>query len=248
MGESLAEKLLEGNLSDENGVYMTEEEKEEAISRILFKKEGITEEVMEAKLFPFEQSGYLTAEQKLDLLLYMKQRDRQTGMGYCLLNELGAEGKTVFTEQDVDRVYLMNRRKGMPLSWEEKQNFFVKRLLKRRGAGLVENLLRLGGDAILFGECAKESGQENSESRIKLKKGNMVYSFPFLNVSFEEEERVIRVIIQNEKQGELTQNAPIWQWERPDGIKITAIRPPVAEHWGMTIFLGGDGEGKCQSQ
>lgn len=211
---------------------------ESKIGRILFREELFTPETAERYVFPFEQSGYLSAEQKLELLLYETEKRRRKGEDVCLLTELGRK-KTVITEETVTELYLKWRRECRCFfSWEEKRVILVRRLASRIWAGGLGILLRIGGDAIEIGTYVTT---KNKEENIGVRKGDKTFRFPFLSVSSEEEtERIVRNLISRELHGEITVQNPLWCHERPDGTRLYATRPPASPHWGMKIIFGNE--------
>ena len=201
----------------------------------MFREEKITELQTEKYIFPFEQAGYLTTQQKLELLLYETERRKKEGKPVCLLSELGKR-QTVISEESVTELYLNWRQEEQCFfSWEEKKNIVVQWLGNRLGDGVVGILTRIGGDAIEIGSYATT---ENKKGMIGVQKGNQTFRFPFLEYSSEEElERGIRNLIAREKHGEMTRNNPLWCHERQDGIRLYASRPPASPHWGMKMVF-----------
>ncbi len=214
---------------------------ESQVEKILFWEEKLTWSDVEQFVFPFEQSGYLTAEQKLELLLFDAEKREKEGGHVCLLTEL-AKNKTIITEETISDLYLQRKREERCFfSWEEKKEILVRRLACRLGIGVVGMLVRIGGDAIEFGTYGS-----NKENKIGVRKGDITFRFPFLEFSSEEEvERTVRNLINREKHGEITVQNPLWCHERQDGIKLYASRPPASPHWGMIIIF--ENERNCQS-
>jgi len=242
--------LLRSKLTERGVRCDTGENKEELyreIYRILYREEKMKMEQMEKLFFPFEQSGFLNAEQKLALLLYQTEKKNTGGGIGKLLKELVNQEEEIITERRVDAYYIQQRKEGKCFfSWEEKKNFFALRLLDRFGAGVVELLNRIGGDELLLGEFCpntKEEILEKTENKIGIRRGSRILRFPFLKITEEELERVIRVIITREKMGEITMQNPVWRKECPDGRKMKAIRPPGSENWGLIIQYKEEGGG-----
>lgn len=225
--------------------YQMEKEKlKKRIDRILFEELNLTREEIEKYIFPFEQSGYLTAEQKLELLVTTQERRRERGEQCHLLRQLSKERKTIITEKEITESYLMRRREGECFfSWEEKKSILVCRLADQLGDGVVGLLTKIGGDAIEFGDCIT-SKQKEYKGKIGIRNGDEMFFFSFLGLESEEEmETIIRNLVTKEKRGEMTSQSPVWSYERPDGTKLYAVRPPVSPHWGFRIEFG-KGEGK----
>ena len=214
------------------------------IDTILFGEGGMSADRVEKCLFPFEQSGYLTTEQKLDLLLYKNEKSREKGEDIRLLDEWIKKGISVVTEKEISESYIKWRRSAeFFFSWEEKKEFLVRRFAEQLGVGLVGILLRLGGDAIAIGEYCSYHGK--IESRLEVRKGEYKIALPCLEFDSEEEiECVIRRVIEGEKKGEITRINPCWKSERQDGTRLMAIRPPATDHWGLEIIFGNGEEKK----
>lgn len=201
----------------------------------MFREEQLSRMYLEQFIFPFEQSGYLTAEQKLELLLCETEKRKRGGEQICLLTMLG-KGNSNITEEMISELYLEWRREGRCFFlWEEKKAILLHRLAGLLRDGPAGMLFELGGDAV-------EIGTYNStgigKEKIGIWKGNIAFRLPFLEWSSEEEtERVIRNLISRERHGEITMNAPLWCHERQDGTEMFASRPPASPHWGMRIVF-----------
>lgn len=229
-------------ISEENNIIReSKRELEDRIGKVLFGEGGMSVERAEKLLFPFEQSGYLNAEEKLDLLLY--QEEKREGADRTLLDEWIKKNIAVITEKEISEVYIKRRKdRDFFFSWEEKKEFLIHHLSNQFGMGVVGILLRLGGDAIAIGECC--SCCEKAERRLEVRKGERILTFPCLEFSSEEEmEFIIRRIIEREKKGEMTRKYPVWKSERCDGTQLVATRPPATAHWGLEIVIG-NAEGK----
>lgn len=243
---NLEEKIkeqLQTKLYDEEVLYgkYSLEEVRKRVERYMFGEEHMTVEWAERCLFPFEQSGYLTTMQKLELLIYLDRKKKRKGETATLLPKL-YEGNEKITEKEIEKLYLKSRKddEGF-LSGEEKREFLVCRMVNQVTDGLIGILLSLGGDEVLLGECCPYQDMEEqgrSECRIGIRKGGRIYRFTFLKFASEEElERTIRNQIMKEKKGEITRQSPVWHRESADGTCLYAIRPPAAMHWGMKISL-----------
>lgn len=230
-------------ISEENN-FITESKREleDRIEKILFEEGGMDAEGAEKFLFPFEQSGYLTAEQKLDLLLYKNEKVKEKGEDISLPDEWIKKGISVVTEKEISESYIKWRQKAeFFFSWEEKKEFLVRRFAEQLGIGLVGILWRLGGDAIAIGEYCSYRGK--IENRLEIRKGEHTIVLPCLEFFSEDEmECVIRRVIEGERKGEMTRANPCWKSERPDGIRLMAIRPPAAVHWGLKVVFGSGEE------
>ena len=229
--------FLQGKISEKNGKCQNEEKEriESRVERILFWEEQMSQTYIEQFIFPFEQSGYLTTEQKLELLLYETEKRKRGGEEICLLTMLGREN-TDITEQMISELYLQWRCDGRCFFlWEEKKTILIQRIAALLRDGVAGMLFKIGGEAIEFGTYgSKGNGKEN----IGIWKGEVAFRFPFLKFSSEDElERVIRNLINREKHGEITVCNPLWCYVRQDGTEMYASRPPASPHWGMKIVF-----------
>jgi len=235
-GEGAVAVLLRQRLQEKK--YRNEKEKlENRIYRILFEEQNLTREETERYIFPFEQSGYLTAEQKLELLLAAKEQEAERGMAEKLIKELSNGSKKTITEEKITELYLRWRREEKCFfSWEEKKSILVCRMAGQLRDGVVGMLMRIGGDAIELGSCVATKTKKENKEQIGIRNGDDTLCFPFLNFSSEEElERIIRNLVTKERRGEITSQTPEWRYERPDGTRLYAVRPPVSPHWGFRM-------------
>ena len=224
-------------MSEKNRIYQVEKKEivESKVERILFWEEQLSQTYMEQFIFPFEQSGYLTVYQKLELLIFEAEKRKRGGEEICLLTMLG-EGNTDITEEMISELYLEWRREGRCFFlWEEKKTILIQRIAALLRDGVAGLLFKMGGDAIELGTCNEE---EIRKEYIGIWKGKVAFRFPFLKFSSEDEmERVIRNLINREKHGEITVCNPLWCHVRQDGTEMYASRPPASPHWGMRIVF-----------
>lgn len=217
------------------------EKLQEVIYEILFQELRLSVEEIEQFFIPFGQAGYLSAQQKFELMLFVLEKEY--GSSYMFLE--GKENYDVVTDKDVEQVYFEWALEGvMYLSEEEKKEFFVRSLADRFGLGIIEVLKRTAPDGILLGEfCPAGNGGQNIEERIAVYFGGLIVYLPFLKIDSKEELlRIIKYALAMEHKGELTMMEPMLDFVREDGTCITAIRPPAGKDWGIRIMYGAAGK------
>ena len=217
------------------------EKVKEELYEILFYEQGLTAEDIEYYFIPFGQAGYLTSRQKFEIMTYVLQKE----YGSSLIVLKGTEKYCVFTEDDVEELYLTwTLEERLYLSQEDKKDFFVQGLLDRLGLGVVELLKRVAPDGFLIGElCPADYENEAIEERVAICSQGTVIRLPFLALENKEELiRIIKYIIAMENRGELTMMDPIMDFVREDGTCITAVRPPARKDWGIRVLYGAAGK------
>lgn len=218
------------------GRCFNEFEIREQIYQILFYEGKLKPEEIEQFFIPFGQAGFLTHRQKLELLLFVCEKE----YGNCIGFVYELEGKNVIKGSRIDELYLnWALEDRLFLSLEEKREFFVQYLSDRLGLGILELLKRMTREGILIGECCPAGDGETVERRIAIcNEGRLVW-FPFLAPGNTEElPRIIKQVVAKENKGELTMIDPFWEYVREDGTCITAIRPPAGRFWGLRILYG----------
>ena len=219
-----------------NGVRLTESEVWDCIYEILFLELNFQVEEIEQYFIPFGQAGFLSARRKLEIMLFILQKDY--GHSFWFLQEI--QDISVIREETIEQIYLTWALEGrLYLSEEEKKEFFVQVLADQMGLGVVAVLQRLALDGIMLGVLCPALEKENAEKRIAICNHGKVIWLPFLEI--EEKLELIRImkqIIAKENKGELTMIEPFWECVREDGSCITAVRPPAGEDWGIRILYG----------
>ena len=218
------------------GHCFTEQETKENIYELLFQQRKTRVRDIEEYFIPFCQAGYLSPRQKLELMLFVLEKDY--GNSYGFLYEL--EGKSVVRDALIEEIYLAWALEDrLILSVEEKREFFVQTLTDRIRLGGLEVLKRLALDGIMLGECCPPAKDEPPEKRAAICSNGKIIWMPFLAIEDGTELiRIIKRVVAEENRGELTAMDPFWECVREDGTCITAIRPPAAKYWGLKIFYG----------
>jgi len=217
--------------------YFDREEVGKELYEILFYEQEITVDEIERFFIPFGQAGYLSPQQKFELILFVLEKD----YGHSWLFLEGAENCQVITAGDICDVYLQWSLEGrLYLSEEEKKEFFIQNLLDQLGLGVFEVLKRVASEGFLIGElCPTFYEKEPMEERIAIYSGGTVIRLPFLATKNKEEMiRLIKYMLIVENRGELTVLEPILDYVQEDGTCITAVRPPAGNDWGIRILYG----------
>lgn len=219
-----------------NGHSFSEKELWEEIYEILFFELKADSEDIERYFIPFGQAGYLSAKRKLELMLFVMEKDY--GDCFYFLQEV-AEWQVV-SEEMMEQLYLEWAMEGrLILSEEEKKEFFVRVLTDQLGLGVVALLRRIAMDGIMMGELCPPARQTNGRGKIAVCNQGKLLWLPFLDIEEKEElVRIIKKIIAGENKGELTVMEPFWECVTEDGSCITAIRPPAGDDWGIRIMYG----------
>ncbi len=209
---------------------------------LLFCEYHLTLDDIEQYLFPFDQSGYLSAKHKFELMLFVVDKDGITDTKF-LLDLL--ECDSVITEEKIESTYLeWAKEDRLILSEEEKVEFYLKNLMEKLGFGVLEVLEDIAAEGVLLGEmCPKRRPGDPEKERIAIcREGRLTY-LPFLRTEEEEEiRRIITGVIAGENKGELTMMEPVWECVRDDGTCLTAVRPPAGTSWGLRILYSAAGK------
>lgn len=216
------------------GVVLSEQEICEKIYKILFQERHTKLKDIEQYFIPFGQSNFLTARQKLEIMLFVLEKEK--GSRYQFLCELGRQ--SIVSEQWIDKIYFSWAKEDrLYLSPEEKKEFFVKSLADRLGLGVFSVLERIALDGILLGEFCPSSGNEPAEKRVAVYNNGKIVMLPFLALESNEElVHMIKAVVARENKGELTLMEPFWECVREDGTCMTAVRPPAGKNWGLRIL------------
>ena len=223
------------------GHRMEKTELKEELYEILFEEQRLTVEEIEKYFIPFGQAGYLSAQRKFELMLFVLEKD----YGKSFLFMEGDNPWGVISSEEIEAVYLeWTLENRMLLSVEEKKEFFVQNLMDRLGLGVLEVLKRIAADGVLLGElCPALYEQQRAEERIAVYIDGQIIRFPFLKFDTKEElVRIIKYAIAMENKGELTMMQPIFDFVKEDGTCITAVRPPAGRDWGIRILYGAAGK------
>ncbi len=223
-----------------NGYYFSEAELWEEIYEILFFELDAGLEEIERYFIPFGQAGYLSAKRKLELMLFILEKD----YGDCFYFLQEVSGHPVISETVIEQIYRNWALEGrLLLSEEEKKEFFVQTLADQLGLGVISLLRRIARDGIFLGELCPPSEKTEGKGQAAVCNNGELLRLPFLAVEDQEELiRIIKIIIAGENKGELTVMEPFWECVREDGSCITAIRPPAGKDWGIRILYGAAGK------
>ncbi|MBO5354254.1 MAG: hypothetical protein J6A77_13255 [Lachnospiraceae bacterium] len=223
-----------------NGYYFSESELWEQIYDIIFYELKTGLEEIERYFIPFGQAGYLPAKRKLELMLFILEKD----YGNCFYFLQEVSGQTVITENVIEQIYRNWALEGrLLLSDEEKREFFVRILADQMGLGVLAVLQRIAADGIFLGELCPSAGQVQCRGQAAVRNQGELLWLPVLSIEDQAELiRIIKMIIAGENRGELTAMEPFWECVREDGSCITAIRPPAGKDWGIRILYGASGK------
>ena len=221
------------------GHAFSEQEICENIYKMLFQERRTRLKDIEQYFIPFSQANYLTAKQKLEIMIFVLEKER--GNRYQFLCELGRT--SIVNEQWIDKLYLnWIVEDRLHLSPEDKKAFFVRSLSDRLGLGVFSLLERIALDGILLGELCPSPNNEPPEKRIAVYNNGKIIMLPFLALEDKEELiRIIKAVVARENNGELTVMEPFWECVRDDGTYMTAVRPPTGKDWGLRIlYMSGE--------
>ena len=224
------------------GHKMDKEKMKAELYDILFCEQNLTVSEIEQYFIPFGQAGYLSPRCKLELMLYVLEKNY--GESILFLKRNGPYEE--ITGKDVEEIYLQwTLENRMFLSAEDKKEFFVQTLMDRLGLGVLEILKRLISDGILIGElCPSMNQKESAKQRVAICVDGGVIRFPFLAIDTEDELiRIIKYAVALENRGELSVREPILDYVQEDGTCITAVRPPAGKDWGIRILYGAASKG-----
>lgn len=223
-----------------NGYYFSEEELWEQVYEIMFYEIGTSLEEIERYFIPFGQAGYLSAKRKLELMLFILEKD----YGDCFYFLQEVSGQPVVDESVIEQIYRNWALEGrLLLSEEEKREFFVRILTDQLGLGVLALLRRIAINGIFLGDLCPPAVQGSGNGQVAVSNNGELLWFPVLAQENQAELiRIIKIVIAGENRGELTVMEPFWECVREDGSCITAIRPPAGKDWGIRILYGASGK------
>jgi hypothetical protein len=172
------------------------------------------------KIWPFENSGFLSGRQLLEILL-IKRKDE-------LEKELLREGRDEICVSDLTRMYRAFLSESILGLSEEERGFLMKESGEPgKSEGKLKMLLNLTDWTLTFGGCCTMQGNHGIEISAN---DRLFKKAVFLKSDDEEEtERLIRILTIEETGRELTGAEPLIETAH-----LTAVRPPAGS-WGMRI-------------
>lgn len=206
---------------------------EEKVYQLLFRKDAFLMEDLEQYVVPFEQSGYLSSEQKLYLLCFTQEKEQE------LLQQLFlVQGNTV-TDEVVDELYADRKRKGkIDLSEKERKACIAGMLSDTLTFGPVMLGERMKGEELAIGEyCPQTEGEAHRKQGVMsiCYRGVWKWMDCFAPLTEEKTECIVRGLVARERKGELTRLCPELEIRNAGGRIVKAVRPPGAKYWGIRI-------------
>lgn len=225
------------------GHSLDREEIQKEVYSILFEEQQLQVDDMERMYLPFGQSGYWSARDKFELMVYVMEREFYNG-ALCFFESIGQE--VDMSEEEVEELYYQWSMEGyLILSEDEKKDFFVQKLTDDMLFGVVEVLKRVSPEGFLLGEfCPPLYEEEPLSRRVAIYSRTGVIRLPFLETEEEELIRIIKGVVAKENKGELTMYDSLWECVREDGTCITAVRPPAGKNWGLRVLYAAAGRNR----
>ena len=206
------------------------------------------EEVL--RMIPFNDPKQMTPWQQFEVLIFDMEHENES-YGFRRLCELYGWGKDTYTvsHQEISRAYM---NKNPVLTYDEELKVLVQLLYAETvGLGIIDTLNYQKGslEEIQIGMSGQVEQQYDYNTFFRednareicrvgihvMVRGTTIW---LKALSFETEkdvQRVLRNLIQDAGNGELTKNHPMLVVDTVDGRRISVSRPPMTEAWAGLI-------------
>lgn len=232
-----------------SGNYGAKETVKELIRSYLVKELHMTGDSM-SRMIPFDNSSELTAMQMMEIMIYVRDKEKEDKGFQKLWQESGwgntEETNPVITEEMVRSFYLSQQTE---LDFADRI-MIVSQLLfaDTVGLGAVDTLNQQKGcvEEIQLGMNGYSEANYDYKTALLAQQEGIFYNRDGVHVliqgktvwlqylSFRTEDelrRVLRNLVRDSQAGELTRNHPMIVVDTMDGRRVSVSRPPLTDSW-----------------